>query len=663
MRVKRVLVPALAVFLFSVRPVSGQVDTLWTCRIVSGAGPAIYAATEAMDGGFVAAGTDDPASDTRKVFITRTDAAGAVLWQRSYGAPETASQANAVVRTVNGNFVAVGTQGNNYVLLMGITANGDSLWSRTYFGVGQTKGNDAAILRNGNISVIGYRLGSDGQRSDVWLLMCTSTGDTLWTRMYGGNETDVGSRVAERPDGGLAIGAHTRSYGQGNYDLWLLLTDAWGYTQTTPTFGTTGTEICYGLDARDNHIFIAGRTEASGDNRGYLAKADGTGSPVWNYPFSDGMAEEQIRGVITQFDGSALCAGWIGPDDSAVEPWLLKIDTTGAMANSWRMPWLPGGRLYGIVPCHHGGYLLFGTLVEGASRRGILLRLPQAQGIAGIVRSRGTGTPLSGIRVTIIEAGRSALTDAAGRFALDLPGGNYTLTTYGACVSPDTLFNVTVATDSVTNIALAMGSPSLQTNQTSINVVVRNHEPDTALFTLRNAGNGAMDFSLTVEEVWPRSGWLSAEPAAGIVPEYDSLHVSIIVRADTTDDGAYDFYGWLHIRARSCPDSVRRIPILATVLDANEPASAMPRQFTFAPPFPNPFNPSTTLAFTLPRDARAKLAIWDITGRQIAVPIDHDLPAGRHQITLDATRWAAGVYFARLTAADFTATQKLLLVK
>jgi hypothetical protein len=83
---------------------------------------------------------------------------------------------------------------------------------------------------------------------------------------------------------------------------------------------------------------------------------------------------------------------------------------------------------------------------------------------------------------------------------------------------------------------------------------------------------------------------------------------------------------------------------------------------------PNPFNPSTTISFTLPVPGRASLAVYDITGRKVRELLDGPLPAGAHAVAWDGKDDAgqpvsSGVYLSRLSAGNRTATGKMLLMK
>lgn len=97
--------------------------------------------------------------------------------------------------------------------------------------------------------------------------------------------------------------------------------------------------------------------------------------------------------------------------------------------------------------------------------------------------------------------------------------------------------------------------------------------------------------------------------------------------------------------------------------------TSLPEQFTLHPNYPNPFNPTTTLAYDLPTPMQVRFEVFDVLGRRVSVLVDANQTTGRHQLQWDASRMASGVYFARLvaqstqTGRQHIQTQKMLLVK
>ncbi len=89
----------------------------------------------------------------------------------------------------------------------------------------------------------------------------------------------------------------------------------------------------------------------------------------------------------------------------------------------------------------------------------------------------------------------------------------------------------------------------------------------------------------------------------------------------------------------------------------------LPLAFALRAPVPNPFNPTTTLAFTLPETGPVNLAVYDLRGRLVTQLLNGMLARGEHKIVLEAAGEPSGVYIARLGTERGQSTQKLLLVK
>ncbi|MBK6911769.1 MAG: T9SS type A sorting domain-containing protein [bacterium] len=92
-------------------------------------------------------------------------------------------------------------------------------------------------------------------------------------------------------------------------------------------------------------------------------------------------------------------------------------------------------------------------------------------------------------------------------------------------------------------------------------------------------------------------------------------------------------------------------------------ATGLPTDFALHAAYPNPFNPSTSISFSLPASSHVTLQIFDVNGRGIATLVDGALNAGTHSVTFDAANLASGIYFARINAGSFSASHKLVLMK
>jgi hypothetical protein len=92
-------------------------------------------------------------------------------------------------------------------------------------------------------------------------------------------------------------------------------------------------------------------------------------------------------------------------------------------------------------------------------------------------------------------------------------------------------------------------------------------------------------------------------------------------------------------------------------------ADEQPTNFTLAQNHPNPFNPVTTIDFSLNETGFASLTIYDLQGTMVAQPVNGMTEGGEHQISFDASQLASGIYFYSLEANNQIATRRMTLIK
>ncbi len=96
-------------------------------------------------------------------------------------------------------------------------------------------------------------------------------------------------------------------------------------------------------------------------------------------------------------------------------------------------------------------------------------------------------------------------------------------------------------------------------------------------------------------------------------------------------------------------------------IPANQPAVA--KAIILYPNYPNPFNPSTTIRFTLPVAADVALSVLNIRGQVVAEILDERRSAGEHSVVFDASTLPSGVYFCRMVSGSFSQVHKMVVVK
>lgn len=90
----------------------------------------------------------------------------------------------------------------------------------------------------------------------------------------------------------------------------------------------------------------------------------------------------------------------------------------------------------------------------------------------------------------------------------------------------------------------------------------------------------------------------------------------------------------------------------------------LPLETYLAPNYPNPFNPVTTISYTLAEAGAVRLEVFTVTGQRVALLVNEThQSAGRHRVSFDATRLSSGVYVYRLSTGQQTHTRKMMLIK
>ncbi len=91
--------------------------------------------------------------------------------------------------------------------------------------------------------------------------------------------------------------------------------------------------------------------------------------------------------------------------------------------------------------------------------------------------------------------------------------------------------------------------------------------------------------------------------------------------------------------------------------------SEIPEQFSLSQNYPNPFNPVTNIKFSIAKSGKVKLAVYDITGKEVMILVNVNLTARTYNADLDASKLASGVYLYSLETDDFAVTRKMVVVK
>jgi outer membrane protein assembly factor BamB len=95
----------------------------------------------------------------------------------------------------------------------------------------------------------------------------------------------------------------------------------------------------------------------------------------------------------------------------------------------------------------------------------------------------------------------------------------------------------------------------------------------------------------------------------------------------------------------------------------NLDVQTLPKEYTLGQAYPNPFNPTTIISYTLPKPEHVRLTIYNMLGQEVSLLIDSMQEAGYKSVEFNASGLPSGVYSYRLDAGTFTGVKKLLLLK
>jgi hypothetical protein len=85
--------------------------------------------------------------------------------------------------------------------------------------------------------------------------------------------------------------------------------------------------------------------------------------------------------------------------------------------------------------------------------------------------------------------------------------------------------------------------------------------------------------------------------------------------------------------------------------------------YSLSQKYPNPFNPSTIISYSVPEIEIVTLKVYDVLGSEVATLVKREKPVGSYEVEIDASRLPSGIYFYRLLAGDFIETKKMVLLK
>jgi hypothetical protein len=649
---------------------------------------------ETDNGDILAGGYDNVVNNSVSIAAVRVGVDGRVIWQRHYGQE---AHCMAVIELKAGDFMlAGGSAGDGY--LVKIQGNGDVVWARTY-GSPRTADGFNAIREVDR----GYLLaGSSGHRA--WLLRLDENGDEVQSRLYGivngQNRNDVFRTLISVPEGGfLAAGRSQWSVNLQPFSQILVdrVNDEgdviWQRAYDPLPDGLCEDAWC-AMNMPGSGFILVGKD--AGRNKAIARRIESDGAPQWNYCISGNaqpIGASWFYSVVIDGDGGIIVAG-NGHDDGRGVSGGIVMKLAPERLSPLIIEHIPEPSDLKIFPDDSIAFhihaidaqqdtLLYYYLLDSnivSSDSDVVITFPN-QGdfsVAGIAFD-GQYTDSVMWNVTVRDLFiRSFLPDTTELtirrgttqdFSVDvatMPGDpvNYNWWLTDLTEQHDSLIS-----DQANTSYQFLLSGDYRLSATAY----RGESSDTTGWLIH--------VKSVVQAFWPRNLNLSAHPDTtinfGVLPfnqQSDSLHYLWLkngVQFDTTSEVAISF-----------PDSGIQ-SITAIVMDGSESdtlnwtvrvsqlqvvseqvVSGIPTELTLYPPSPNPFNSSTTIAFSLPSaSASASLRVYGLDGRLVQELLNGRLEAGEHRVIWNADLMPAGVYLVRLEGETGVKTVKAVMVK
>jgi|AntAceMinimDraft_16_1070373.scaffolds.fasta_scaffold07990_4 hypothetical protein len=290
------------------------------------------------DGGYLIAGhTESYGAGGRDIYLIKTDENGDTLWTRTYGG--IGDDQASILLSSNGNkYLIVGEtssfgNGSCDVYAVKIQNNGDTIWTKTYGGVDEDCG-FGGVQSNDTIAlIVGSTMSYSPVFNSIYVIKINVNRDTLWENMYYKNTANYGFDIIETNLNEYLITGSTSNVGNNtSRDCFIIKTDNDGDTIWTKTYGGTDDDQAFSAClTNDNCYIISGTTKSYGQGGFdiFLMKLNADGDELWMKTYGGiaddwgGTVQKTIDSgfIITGYTESYGAGGW--------DVYLIKTDANG----------------------------------------------------------------------------------------------------------------------------------------------------------------------------------------------------------------------------------------------------------------------------------------------------------------------------------------------
>jgi len=310
----------------------------WTKTIGGPASEEGNSLIQTSDGGYAIAGyTTSFGAGQLDVYVVKLDANGNLQWTKTIGGKKEEA-GFSLIQTSDGGYAITGFTesfgaGDWDVYVVKLDAHGNLQWTKTIGGPGNEEGFSLIQTSDGGYAIAGYTESFGAGGEDVYVVKLGANGNLQWTKTIGGKGWDAGISLIQTSDGGYAIAGHTKSFGAGEWDVYVVKLDAKGNLQWTKTIGGPGNEKGFSLiRTSDGGYAIAGHTESFGAGEWdvYVVKLDANGNLQWTKTISAKNEDLGKLSLIQTSDGGyAIASHTPSFGAGGLDVYVVKLDKNG----------------------------------------------------------------------------------------------------------------------------------------------------------------------------------------------------------------------------------------------------------------------------------------------------------------------------------------------
>jgi hypothetical protein len=272
---------------------------------------------QTSDGGYAITGyTYSFGAGGADVYVVKLDANGNLQWTKTIGGKND-DAGFSLIQTSDGGYAIAGYTssfgaGGADVYVVKLDANGNLQWTKTIGGKNKDSGRSLIQTSDGGYLIAGHTESFGAGKDDVYVVKLDANGNLQWTKTIGGPSDETGFSLIQTSDGGYVIAGGTESFGAGEADVYVVKLDANGNLQWTKTIG--GEYFDWGLSliqTSDGGYAIAGSTKSFGTGEWdvYVVKLDANGNLQWTKTIS-GENDDRGNSLIQTSDGGYAITGY-----------------------------------------------------------------------------------------------------------------------------------------------------------------------------------------------------------------------------------------------------------------------------------------------------------------------------------------------------------------